>query len=201
MKIGIYAGTFDPVHNGHIQFAVDAITKAALDLVVVVAEKNPYRKKPHASWDHRQAMIEHATETLGNVDHDYAFANALAHQHTMNDMLAVAERHYGAEHEFWFLVGSDVYEHIHQWHSLISDESYGGFIVALRDDHTHDWLKAQQVKAAQTIGSPRAVILEGKHQHISSSAIRTNIKKGLDAKDVPAAVASYIQRHVLYQNH
>jgi nicotinate-nucleotide adenylyltransferase len=46
MNIGIYAGTFDPVHDGHIAFAKAAISKANLDKVVIVAEKEPYRKKP-----------------------------------------------------------------------------------------------------------------------------------------------------------
>ena len=51
MKIGIYAGTFDPIHLGHINFAISAVRTTDLDKVVIVAEKNPYRKKPFASWD------------------------------------------------------------------------------------------------------------------------------------------------------
>lgn len=198
MKIGIYAGTFDPVHDGHIAFAKQAIQQAGLDRVVLVAEKSPYRKKPEASWDHRQAMIERATDTIDAVDHDYAFANGLAQQHTMKNMLEVAERHYGRGTEVWFLVGSDIYEHMHQWHDLVSSDGYGGFVVALRDDHTHDWLEAQHQKLEKLGRRPHSIVLESAHRRIRSSAIREKVSVGKTVESVDAKVNEYIQTHGLY---
>ncbi len=197
MKIGIYAGTFDPVHNGHIEFAKSAIEKGHLDRVVVVAEKEPYRKKPHVSWDHRQAMIERATEGISQVDHDYQFAARLSHQHTMKDMLKKAVDHYGVEHEFWFLVGSDVLEHMHQWHDLIKSYEYGGFVVALRDDHTHEWLEERKKQLSDFAES--IVVIDNNHPHVSSSKIRTDSKNGLELLTVSKNVAEYIQAHQLYR--
>lgn len=197
MKIGIFAGTFDPIHNGHIEFAKAAVTKGTLDKVVVVAEKEPYRKKPYASWDHRQALIERATQDIPQVDHDYEFAAHLSHKHTMKDMLQKSSEHYGVEHEYWFLVGSDVFEHMHQWHDLIKSHEYGGFVVALRDDHTAAWLEQRRRELkefAQTV-----LVIENNHPHVSSSKIRNESKQEQPLSNVPQNVANYIQQHQLYR--
>jgi nicotinate-nucleotide adenylyltransferase len=198
-KVGIFAGTFDPIHNGHIEFAKSAIAEAQLDKVLIVAEKEPYRKKPHASWDHRQAMIERATQDLERVDHDYHFAAELAHQHTLQNMLSVAKKHYGADIEVWFLVGSDVYEHIHQWEDITKDHDYGGFVVALRDDHSEQWLKQQQEKVVELGVTVGTVVIKTPHAHVSSSAIRDNAKQHDSKRPIDDKVGSYIQTHQLYQ--
>ena len=197
MKIGIFPGTFDPVHEGHTAFAKTAIAAKHLDRVIMVAEKEPYRKKPFAAWDHRQAMIERATEQIEQVDHDYNFAATLAHQHTMKNMLQCARTHYGAEHEYWFLVGSDVFEHMHRWQEVLRAEEYGGFVVALRDDHTLEWLQQRYLRLPEP-GS-QLVTIENQHPHTSSSAIRQAAREGAALQQVPSNVAEYIVQHQLYQ--
>lgn len=198
MKIGIYAGTFDPIHNGHIGFALESIKSGLLDRIIIVAEKDPYRKKPNASWDHRQAMIERATESTIQVDHDYSFANQLAHKHTMRDMMTVAKQHYGQDNEYWFLVGSDIFEHIHQWDDILADDEYGGFIVALRDDHTIDWLDQKISLLNKKVPKSSIKVLNTSHPRISSRAIRQKIKDHQNADNVPSQVLAYAKEHNLY---
>lgn len=198
MRIGIYAGTFDPIHSGHIGFAKKAIESSALDRIIVVAEKEPYRKKPVAGWDHRQAMIERATQSIQQVDHDYSFASQLSHKHTMKDMLSIAKKHYGADNQFWFLVGSDVFEHIHQWKDVVAETEYGGFIVALRDDHNSDWLNDKIKILKDKLSIESVIVLESSHPRISSSNIRENIKNSSISKDLPPEVLSYVILHKLY---
>lgn len=199
MRIGIYAGTFDPIHNGHLQFAQKAIERVGLDKVIIIAEKLPYRKKPHASWDHRQAMIERATTSEKNIDHDYSFATALAHQHTLQDMVTVSAKHYGTTHEYWFLVGSDVFEHMSQWKSLAHHSEYGGFIVALRDDHTEQWITEQRLKMHHKNFNPEVTIIDSPHPHVSSSDIRKEVGQHLRPLQITDPVYTYIISHNLYQ--
>lgn len=198
MNIGIYGGTFDPIHLGHINFAVTAVKMTDLDKVVIVAEKNPYRKKPFASWDHRQAMIERATEEIKEADHDYEFSNQLAHQHTMQDMLEVAKKHYGHDNQFWFLVGSDIFEHIGRWKNLAQQDEYGGFIVALRDDHTSAWLD-ERIKLAQEQGINLNIqLIKNDHPHISSKLIRDQILANETVTKLSPEVYEYAVNHNLY---
>ncbi len=198
-SIGLFAGTFDPVHDGHILFAKQAIQAARLDKVVIVAEKEPYRKKPYASWDHRQAMIERATEGLLQIDHDYQFASQLAHQHTMKDMLSIANQHYGNEHEYWFLVGSDTFEHMHQWGEIAEKSKYNGFVVAFKNDHTKEWLQ-QKMSELEKIGmNTELVIIENTNPTVSSSSARSAIKANKPTVNLAPKVSEYIQKHQLYQ--
>lgn len=197
-SIGIFAGTFDPIHEGHIRYAQEAVQRTKLDSVVIVAEKNPYRKKPFASWDHRQAMIERATEDIPEADHDYEFSNQLAHQYTMQDMLTTARRHYGEDHEFWFLVGSDIFDHMKRWQDITKQYDYGGFVVALRDDHTKEWLD-EKIRELGDIGfAPDIHLIENHHPHISSKKIRDQIAARQIPADLPDAVRRYISSHQLY---
>lgn len=198
MKIGIYAGTFDPIHDGHIGFALESIKSGSLDKVIIVAEKEPYRKKPEAAWDHRQAMIERATQSTLHVDHDYNFANQLAHKHTMRDMMTVAKQHYGEDNQYWFLVGSDIFEHFHQWDDVLSDDEYGGFIVALRDDHTSDWLDQKIALLNKKAPKSSVKILDSSHPRISSSIIRQKIRDHQSVGNIPSQVLEYAQEHSLY---
>lgn len=198
MNIGIFAGTFDPVHNGHTEFARSAINQVNLDKVIIVAEKEPYRKKPHASWDHRQAMIERATESIEQVDHDYQFAAMLSHQHTMKNMLTAAKAHYGKEHSFWFLVGSDLFEHMHQWHDLIDQSQYGGFVVALRDDHSREWVESKCHEMEVRGQHITIKLIENTHPHVSSGAIRAALKVGEAPIDANRTVIDYAEKHYLY---
>lgn len=199
MKIGIFAGTFDPIHEGHIVFAKTAVQEAGLDKVVIVAEKEPYRKKPFASWDHRQAMIERATESVNQVDHDYGFAAELSHQHTMQNMLTVAEHHYGDGNEYWFLCGSDIFEHIHVWQDIAKDSEYAGFVVALRDDHTETWLSERREQAESHGIKGKILVIDNHQPHTSSSKIRQATKMGTSISEVSPGVQRYIQSHNLYK--
>lgn len=198
MKIGIYAGTFDPFHRGHLEFSTSALETCYLERVVIVAEKMPYRKKPNASWDHRQAMIERATTDVMGVDHDYAFASALAHEHTMEDMLTAAKKHFGQGNEYWFLVGSDMFEHMHQWHRLVQKSDYGGFVVALRDDHTEQWLTQKRIQMHAVGFDPEVVILDSPRPHVSSSKIRGLISENQKPQELTESVYKYITEHHLY---
>ena len=56
-RIGIFAGTFDPVHKGHISFALQAIEAAGLDEVVFLPEPRPRHKQSVTDQSHRIAMI------------------------------------------------------------------------------------------------------------------------------------------------
>lgn len=196
MKIGIFAGTFDPIHNGHLAFATEAIASVGLDKVIIVAEKEPYRKQHVTSWDHRQAMIERATTDLEHIDHDYQFAAELALQHTLKDTLEHAKKHYGDDHEVWFLVGSDIFEHVHEWQNIVAHKEYGGFIVALRKEHTPEWV--QEKSTPIKLSPEQTVLVVPPYEHISSSKVRSSIRQGEGVENIPGPVRTYILDHNLY---
>jgi nicotinate-nucleotide adenylyltransferase len=197
MKVGIFSGTFDPIHSGHVEFARAAIKVGQLDEIIMVAEKVPYRKKPLASWNHRQAMVERATEDLEKVGHNYPFASELAKRHTVADMLEVTARHYPGS-EIWFLAGSDVLEHMHLWHDIADHNDYGGFIVGLRRGHTKEWAQSKLSFMKKRGYEPRVLLFQSPKQDLGSTSIRIELSEGIDPNDLDDKVLSYIKTHKLY---
>ncbi|MCI5167943.1 MAG: nicotinate-nicotinamide nucleotide adenylyltransferase, partial [Candidatus Electrothrix sp. GM3_4] len=60
-RIGLFGGTFDPVHNGHMAIARQAAEEARLDQVLFIpAADPPHKKTPGASYWHRVALLETA---------------------------------------------------------------------------------------------------------------------------------------------
>src|SRR5689334_19827674 len=62
LRIGVYAGTFDPVHSGHLSFALQAQTEAKLDEVYFLPERMPRHKTGVEHYGHRVAMLKRAIE-------------------------------------------------------------------------------------------------------------------------------------------
>lgn len=58
MKIGIYVGSFNPVHIGHIKFANDLVSKNILDKVIIIPTKNYWNKQSLISLEHRYNMLK-----------------------------------------------------------------------------------------------------------------------------------------------
>src|ERR1035438_181672 len=59
-RIGIYSGTFNPIHTGHITFALQATTEASLDKIYFLPERKPRNKAQVEHFAHRVAMIKQA---------------------------------------------------------------------------------------------------------------------------------------------
>ena len=59
-KIGIYSGSFDPIHIGHVTFALQAINEAGLAKVYFLPERIPRDKHVHEHFGHRVAMVKRA---------------------------------------------------------------------------------------------------------------------------------------------
>jgi nicotinate-nucleotide adenylyltransferase len=59
-RIGIYSGTFDPVHSGHISFALQSLKAAKLDKVYFLPERRPRNKQQVEHFGHRVAMLKRA---------------------------------------------------------------------------------------------------------------------------------------------
>ena len=66
-RVGILSGSFDPVHKGHIAFAIDAMKQAKLDEVYFLPEVKPRRKPGVSHVSHRIAMLQIATRPYEKI--------------------------------------------------------------------------------------------------------------------------------------
>lgn len=109
-RVGIYAGTFDPVHSGHVAFALQALEAADLDKVYFLPERQPRNKTQVEHFGHRAAMLERALkphprlELIEMVDRNFSVKGTLPR---------LRKRFAGAS--LVFLFGSDVVRSLADW--------------------------------------------------------------------------------------
>jgi nicotinate-nucleotide adenylyltransferase len=191
-RIGIYAGTFDPVHAGHIAFALQSIEAAKLDKIYFLPERRPRAKQQVEHFGHRVAMLKRAFQphprlkALELVDVNFSVTRTLPKL-----------RELFAGDELVFLFGSDVVSGISQWPNAKSLLKNHEFVIGLRhDDKREDIHKT--VEAWQT--QPKAVtVFESYAPHVSSSKIREALRlRKPAAKGTLKSVERYSDHNWLY---
>lgn len=192
-KVGIYAGTFDPIHMGHISFAYEAAEQAGLDRVFFLVEPRPRRKQGVRALEHRLRMTQIA------IDNEPKFGTIVMDQ----GQFSVAEtlpiltaRFKGAE--LHMLMGDDVVAHLSEWPNVSDLISACSFIIGVRKK-AH--VKVQE--AIDAIESTRGLtfryrIFEAPDTQYASSTIRKELKRGEETPGLLPSVRSYIKQHGLY---
>ena len=116
-KIGLFGGTFNPIHIGHIALASNAYLRHSLDVVYFIPAGNPYMKDPRAlaPYEDRCKMVEMAIQ-----HHDWAQISKLECDTEEPSCTSVTLRRakelYGKENEYYIILGEDAYEQLDQWY-------------------------------------------------------------------------------------
>jgi nicotinate-nucleotide adenylyltransferase len=197
MRIGIFGGTFDPIHYGHLVAAEEALSVLKLDRVLVVPAGQPPHKaeRPVTAAEHRVAMVQLAIAsnpafTLSRVDLDRPGP------HYSVDMVARLRREVGPG-EVFFIVGMDSLMQLTEWHE---PERLIGmcYIVGVnRPGYTYDLAPLERDVPGI---SAHIKVIDAPQLEISSHVLCDRVRRGLPIKyQVPEAVEDYIVRHGLYR--
>lgn len=201
MKIGVYGGTFNPVHNGHITAARAAVKALGLDkLLLLPANVPPHKTLPEgsASPEQRLEMAELAAGAVGKL----AQADGIELQRTgksyTSDSLRLLRQQY-PEDELWLLMGSDMFLSLHRWHEpeVICALAHIGAFHRM-DGDADEGFAAQKQLLEQQFGARVAIIDNEEIIPISSTQVREALAKGEGEKLVPTAVWGYIRHCHLY---
>jgi nicotinate-nucleotide adenylyltransferase len=187
-RIGIFSGTFDPIHEGHVLFAQAALEQMGLDKVIFMPEKAPRRKQTVSDINYRAAMVEKAIAGLDQFELKVAKNN----EHSVSTTLEELKQDYPGN-DFILLMGADVFEYLADWqdYRLLADEC--GFVVALRTEDDGEIA----IPLAKTLGV-EAEFLPSPLSSISSSRIRQALADNLQPKGLNDAVEVFIKEHNLY---
>ncbi len=167
--IGIYPGTFDPVHAGHIAFATQAMRECKLDEIYFLPEPRP-RNKPNAGEiGERARLLEYELAKSAGLR---VFC-PLSEQYTTKETLPELSNEF-ENTKFTMLVGSDVFKNIADWNDV--EILLGGIDIAvgLRGHDTADDIHAIAQKTKKKLGIEMnyKIIHTPKTRHISSSQVR-----------------------------
>lgn len=193
--MGIYAGTFDPVHEGHIAFARQAITACGLDKVFFLVEPRPRRKQGVRALEHREAMVRLAIANevrFGIIQLEQTHFSVEA---TLPKIQALFE---GAE--IHFLMGEDIIKHLNDWPHVEELLQNSSFIVGIRKGEAPKVRGVlAHIKKVRNLSFPFKLITT-EQSTVSSSKIRLDYKKGKAPAGVSLEVADYIEKNGLYGN-
>lgn len=197
MRIGIYGGSFDPVHNGHINAARNFMEELSLDKIIIVpAYCSPFKKGLAVTpSQHRLNMCNIA---FGNAEgFEVSDAEILrADEGYMSDTVAQIREQY-PDAELFLLLGSDQLLTFQKWHawSKITDEATVAAAARTWDDD------AAMEAAAAVLRSYGAevIIVPIDVKELSSTDVREAVRRGDDISAmVPPGVAEYIWDNYLY---
>lgn len=127
-KIGVMAGTFDPVHLGHVDFMKKSIDDNSLDVLILLVEKMPKHKQVFASYKDRLNMIRLATKNLPKIE----IHRSLVDNFPISLELPKIKKKY-PNSEIFLLIGEDVEKHIYDWPDVKNLLSSVSVIVAKRN--------------------------------------------------------------------
>jgi len=192
MKVGIFGGSFDPVHNAHVALARQALSELALDELIWVPAGQPWQKRRVlAPVADREAMVRLAIESEPRFTLSRIEICRSGPSYTVDTVRELRAQRPGVS---WHLViGQDQYAGFHTWHGWEELLALVTLAIANRPD-------APLSADPQVLRVPHeAVALP--MMDISSTDIRARIADGQGIADlVPAPVARYIARHHLYQD-
>ncbi len=190
-RIGIYAGTFDPVHAGHVAFGLQALRASELDKVYFLPERQPRRKRGVEHFGHRVAMIRLALqphpqfEVLDLPDINFSVARTLPR----------LKKQFGRA-QLVFLFGSDVVPNIQAWADadrLLKDAE---LVVGLRAEADRD--KLHQVVEAWPVQPRTLTMFTSYSPRVSSGRVRQALYRQRPAAGLLKSVERYSDRNWLY---
>lgn len=192
MRIGLFGGSFDPPHNGHLLVAQDAIEALALDhLLVIPAAQQPLKDQRQTPAEHRLAMVQACFDGVPQVQVDPVEITR-GGLSFMVDTVEDVQRRWPAAH-LHLLIGSDVVPTLPRWKE--PERLLGMVRLVVLYRHT---TSAPPVDR-EIHGGGSAEWLATRRVDVSSTEIRTRVRNGRSIKGfVPDAVATYIASTGLY---
>ncbi len=191
-RVGLFGGSFDPVHNAHVALAQAALSELKLDEVRWIPAGQPWQKtRAITAAQHRAAMLQLAIAAQPRFVLDRTELDRPGQSFTLDTVRALATAQPGTK---WFLlIGQDQYANLHTWRDW---QALLGLVVLAIANRPGDQR------------SPHTDVQRFPHRmvplpmlDISSTDIRQRAARGADISHlVPPAVARYIETHGLYRS-
>lgn len=189
LRVGLYAGSFDPVHAGHIIFALKAQKLANLDKVCFIPERRPKHSVEPEHYVHRAVMLKHALKP----HHQFSVVD-LPDTHLSARSLARVRENLPKDTEFSLLTSASellwhpkelprLYE---QLHLIVAITSHGQLAEVL-----------ERVNTTQKHFRNITFVDIGK-DHISSASVRSGLRKNQLVRGLLPSVLKYARHQWLY---
>lgn len=190
MKIGLFFGSFNPIHTGHLIIANHFVTRSSLDEVwLIISPQNPFKNKSSLLDEkHRLYMANMAVEDNYSIRASNVEFHLPQPSYTIDTLTYLKEQY--PNHEFHLLMGSDNLAGIHKWKNASQ---------LLANYHIMVYVRPGSEEVEIPVGS-NVSFMEAPLLNISSTYIRTSIANKHSIRYlVPEKVAEYIDEMHFYE--
>jgi len=192
MKIGLYFGTFNPIHIGHLVIANHMAEHSDLEQVwMVVTPHNPHKKKSTLLDDHhRLQMVFLATEDYPKIKPSDIEFKLPQPNYTVLTLAHLQDKF--PQHEFSLIMGEDNLNSLHKWTN---------YDVILQNHHIYVYPRVSEgVITPELEGHPHIHKINAPLMEISSTSIRECIKNGKNVMPLlPQKVWEYVEHNLFYK--
>ena len=199
MRIGVFGGTFDPVHFGHLILAEQCREQGRLDVVLFVpAPRPPHKPQPTARFDQRVEMLALALAGNPAFRIDEIEKDRVGPSYTADTVAELRRRRPGDD--FWLLVGSDVVRDLHLWYEPRRLLEMAGLLVMDRPGSPAPDRGELGGRLDLPAEAVRLEIVEAPRIDIASHDLRRRAAEGRSLRYLlPRAVECYVQDKRLYR--
>ena len=185
MKIGLFFGTFDPIHLGHTQIAQAVFNMHIVDKIwFIVTPESPFKKnKIIASKTDRIAMVSLALQSFSHFSPSSIEFDLPPPYYTAKTLRHITKKH--SSDQFIIIMGLDNYSNIHSWNEAEYILNNFQICVYDRDGYKYN-------------NTTTPIQLKGRCLDISSSYIRSRIEFKSTESWLNKKVSTYIKQHFLY---
>ena len=201
MKTGIYGGSFNPIHKGHLTAAMSAARQLGLDRLFLIPASVPPHKQLSADSATPQQRLEMTVLATAEMDCKVEVLDIELRRtgkSYTSDTLRELKAQY-PEDELWLLMGTDMFLSFHTWHEpdvILSLASLAAF--SRTEEGEDEEFAAQEKFLEETFGANVVTLRNPDVIEISSTEVRAALPAGDGEEYLTAAVYGYILRHGLY---
>jgi len=208
--VGIFGGTFDPIHLAHLRMAQAFVREAGLTELLIIPAGDPYHRTEQsvAPGADRLAMARLAVANEPAMRVDDRELRRTAPSYTI-ETLEELRSEIGPSTPLWFLIGTDSLMHLNRWKRWTALLNLANIAVALRPGFREDalpdeigvrWQMHLTGSVPNQTASGTILRLTLPPLDLSASGIRAGLEDKRDiSHQVPPSVANYIREHGLYR--
>lgn len=193
MKVGLYFGTFNPIHIGHLAIANHMAEYSDLDKIwMVITPHNPFKKKSSLLDNHhRYQMVQRALEEYPKIDASTIEFTLPQPNYTVNTLAYLQEKY--PDYQFCLIMGEDNLKSFHRWKN---------YEVILQNHEIYVYPRISEgVIETQFDNHPKIHKVAAPIIEISSTAIRNAIKEKKNVRPLlPAEVFEYLDEMHFYKS-
>lgn len=195
MKVGFIGGSFNPIHNGHINLALAGKDEFNLDKVIFIPNSiNPIKEnKSKVSTEDRVKMVELAIQNYDNFEIDTYEVDKKGISYTIDTVEYLKKKY----NDLYFIGGADLIFELHKWKDYEKLLKEVNFVIAGRNPYKLSELEDKVNELNKKFDININILKNFKMIDLSSSEIRNNILSNYSLK-IPKKVAEYIIKNNLY---